>query len=30
MAPFAYGVDRLQRMAGKGIEAVGELVGSEG
>ena len=26
---FAYSVDRLQRMAGKGIEAVGELVGSQ-
>lgn len=27
---FAYGVDRAQRMAGKGIEAVGNLVGSQG
>ena len=27
---FAYGVDRAQQMAGKGIEVVGNLVGSEG
>ena len=27
---FAFGVDQAQRMAGKGIEAFGELVGSEG
>ena len=26
---FAYGVDRAQQMAGKGIEVVGNLVGSE-
>ena len=27
---FAYGVDRAQQLAGKGIEVVGNLVGSEG
>ena len=27
---FAYSIDRAQRMIGKGIEAGGELIGSEG